>query len=245
MLQGTREVKVGLFVFIAFLLLAVGVFSISDFYTMQVQDAYPMRIRFGFVNGVEVGAPVRISGVKVGQVRSVRAYRDEANQKTLAEVEVRISRDVSVEEDALAYVNTLGFLGERYVEIVPGTPGARALSAGEILVGKDSIPSGQLVESGYRALQQVERMVAVVHQVLGDEKLQRSLKGTLANSEEATAELTRFLAQANEVMAKVKRGEGTLGKLLVQEDLYQELKETVGDIKSNPWKLFSRPRGRK
>lgn len=245
MLQGSREVKVGLFVFIAFVLLSVVVFSVSDFYTTQAQYTYLLRVRFKFVNGVEIGAPVRLSGVKVGEVRSVRVYRDEATQRSLAEVGVRISRDALVEEDATIHVNTLGFLGERYIEMVPGTPGARTLSPGEILVGRDSVPAGQFVESGYRALQKLETLVASLHQVIGDETTQRSFKKALANSEEATAELNRFLVQANEMMARLNKGEGTLGKLLAQDDLYQDLQETVSDIKTHPWKLFYRPREKK
>ncbi len=238
----TREVKVGLFVFIAFVLLAVMVFSISDFYSTQAQFTYPLRVRFSFVNGIDVGAPVRVSGVKVGEVRSVRAYRDEANQRMQVELGVRISRDAQLEEDSVAFINTLGLLGEKYLEIVPGTPGGRVLTAGEILVGKDSVSMDKLVESGYKAVQEMERAIASVNRVIGDEATQASLKETLGNSKEATAQLTLFLVQANEVMGKVNRGEGTVGKLLTRDELYQDLKTLTEDLKANPWKLFFRPK---
>lgn len=238
----TREVKVGLFVFIAFVLLAVMVFSISDFYSTQAQFTYPLRVRFGFVNGIDVGAPVRVSGVKVGEVRSVRAYRDEANQRMQVELGIRISRDAQLEEDSAAFINTLGLLGEKYLEIITGTPGARVLTAGEILVGKDSTSMDKLVESSYRAIQQMERAIASVNKIIGDEATQQSLKDTLANSKEATAQLTVFLVQANEVLGKINRGEGTVGKLLTKDELYQDLKALTEDLKAHPWKLFFRPK---
>ena len=238
----TREVKVGLFVFIAFLLLAVMVFSISDFYTTQGQYTYALRVRFNFSNGIDTGAPVRVSGVKVGEVRTVKAYRDEANQKLQVELGVRLSKEALIEEDATAYVNTLGLLGEKYLEIVPGTPGARLLGTGEILVGKDPVPTERLVESGYRAMQQVEKAVSSVSTLLSDEGTRDSIKGTLANSKEATAQLTEFLKQANEVMGKINRGEGTVGRLLVQDDLYRDLKDLTADLKAHPWKLLHRPK---
>src|SRR3989338_7443724 len=115
----TREIKVGLFVFIAFVLLAVMIFSISDFYTSQAQYTYPLRIRFSFVNGIDDGAPVRLAGVQVGEVREIRVYRDEANQRTQVELGVRVSRDAMLEDDSTASINTLGLLGEKYVEIMP------------------------------------------------------------------------------------------------------------------------------
>jgi len=42
---------------------------------------------------------------------------------------VRISKDAILETDSVAYINTLGFIGEKYLEIIPGTPGAETLGA--------------------------------------------------------------------------------------------------------------------
>lgn len=241
----TREVKVGLFVFIAFVLLAVVVFSISDFYTTQAQYTYPLRLRFNFVNGIETGAPVRVSGVQVGEVRSVRVYRDEANQRMQVEMGVRISRDAQLEEDSVAYVNTLGLLGEKYIEIVPGTPGARLLTSGEILMGKDSVSTEKLMETSYSAVQELQKAVGSFNAVMGDPATQENIKGTLSNSQEATQQLTIFLTQANGVMTKIARGEGTVGRLLTQDDLYQDLKDLTADLKAHPWKLFFHPKEKK
>lgn len=238
----TREIKVGLFVFIAFVLLAVMVFSISDFYTSQAQYTYPLRVRFSFVNGIDPGAPVRVAGVKVGEVRSVGVYRDESTQKVQVELGIRLSRDAVLEEDAVAYINTLGLLGEKYLEIIPGTPGGRALTAGEILMGKDSVSTEKLVESSYATVEELREAVGALNQVVGDPQTQESLKETLLNSKEATAQMTLFLTQANEVMGRISRGEGTIGRLLTKDDLYKDLKVLTEDLKAHPWKLFFRPK---
>ncbi len=241
-MTATREIKVGLFVFIAFVLLAVMIFSISDFYTSQAQYTYPLRVRFSFVNGIDPGAPVRVAGVKVGEVRTVGVYRDEATQKVQVELGVRISKDAVLEEDALATINTLGLLGEKYLEIIPGTPGKRALSADEILVGKDSVSTEKLMETTYQTVEELRGAVGSLNQVIGDPATQEALKGTLVNSREATIQLTLFLTQANEVMGKINRGEGTIGQLLTKDDLYKDLKGLTEDLKANPWKLFFHPK---
>ena len=238
----TREIKVGLFVFIAFVLLAVMIFSISDFYTSQAQYTYPLRIRFNFVNGVDTGAPVRVAGVQVGEVRTVGVYRDESTQKAQVELEIRLSKNAVLEEDAVATINTLGLLGEKYLEINPGTPGKRTLEAGEILVGKDSVSTEKLMESTYQTVEELQKTVSSLNQVIGDPQAQEALKETLSNSKEATAQLTLFLAQANEVMGKINRGEGTIGQLLTKDDLYKDLKAMTEDLKAHPWKLFFHPK---
>ena len=241
----TREIKVGLFVFIAFVLLAVMIFSISDFYTSQAQYTYPLRIRFNFVNGIDTGAPVRVAGVQVGEVRVIGVYRDESTQKAQVELGIRLSKDAVLEEDAVASINTLGLLGEKYLEINPGTPGKRTLQAGEILVGKDSVSTDKLMESTYKTVEELQEAVGSFNQVIGDPQTQEALKETLSNSKEATAQLTLFLTQANEVMGKINRGEGTVGQLLAKDDLYRDLKALTEDLRANPWKLFFHPKERR
>lgn len=242
MIGGTREIKVGLFVFVAFILLTVIIFSISDFYTMEPK--YNLRIQFSFANGVQVGAPVRLVGVNVGEVRSIRVYRDETRQRMQAEVGIRLNQEARLEEDSTAYINTLGLIGEKYVEIVPGTPGARIVAGGEILKGKDSIPTEMLMESGFRVVQQLEKTIAAVNAVVGDEATQAALKETVAHSAEASERLSQVLGQANSLLATVREGEGTVGKLLTKDDLYKDLQALMADLKAHPWKLLYRPKGK-
>ena len=234
MSSGTRELKVGLFVFIAFVLLAVVVFSISDFYTAQPH--YLLRVRFNFANGIQVGAPVRLAGVNVGEVRSVRIWREEASQRTSAELGLRVSKEAALEEDSVLYINTLGLIGEKYLEIVPGTPGTRVVGEGETLWGKDSVPTEQLMESGFRIMKELEQTISAVHLIIGDEGTQVALKGSSKN-------LHQFLENANAILVKIRQGEGTVGRLLTQDDLYRDLQAIVGDIKAHPWKLLHRPKG--
>ncbi len=240
MAGNTREIKIGLFVFIAFILFSVVVFSISDFYTAKPQ--YTLRVRFNFANGVEAGAPVRLAGVNVGEVRSVRVFRDEATQRMQAELGIQVLKQARVEEDAVAYINTLGLIGEKYLEVIPGTPGSRVLTSGEVLQGKDSVPSEQLVEAGYRVVQQLEQTIASIHAVVGNPATQEDLKNTIAHSAEATEKLSQMLDQGNIILAKVRQGEGTIGRLLTQDDLYEDLKGIASDIKAHPWKLLYRPK---
>lgn len=232
MASTTREIKVGLFVFIAFILLAVVVFSITDFYTAQPH--YALRVRFNFANGIQAGAPVRLAGVDVGEVRSVMVYRDVASQQTMAELDVQLSSKAQVEEDAVAYINTLGLIGEKYMEIIPGTAGARVLTSGEVMQGKNSIPSEQLMEAGFQMVKRMDQLITSVNAVVSD----ASLRGAVKN-------LNQTLDHANAIMAQIRQGQGTVGRLLTQDDLYQDLKELMADVKAHPWKLLYRPRGDK
>ncbi len=89
-------------------------------------DGYELRANFTGVDGVPVGAPVRISGIKVGQVSSM-----ELNQKTyLAEVRLRIEPGIEIPEDSAVAVKSENLLGGRYLAISPGAEDAMLKDGG-------------------------------------------------------------------------------------------------------------------
>ena len=85
------------------------------------EKGYTVKSQFHFTAGVKKHAPVRLSGVDVGEVRAINLlYGDE----TLIEVVMRLNEGVKLRTDATAYVTTLGLMGEKYIELKPGTSAA-------------------------------------------------------------------------------------------------------------------------
>lgn len=237
-MRATREVKVGLFVFLAFVLLAVIVFSISDLQSFA--PGYQLRVVFSTASGIDAGAPVRLAGVTVGEVQKVTVSFDEAEAKTQAELLIWVKDFAKVEEDAVGYVNTSGLIGERYLEILPGSRAARVLKDGEVLRGRDTVAFSQFMDTGYEVLSQLNTTIAAIHSIVGDEETRAALKGTVTNSQEVTAGLKALMDNANAVMEKIRLGQGTIGRLLTEDTIYRDLEATVKDIRAHPWKLFIR-----
>ncbi len=239
-MQATREVKVGLFVFLAFVLLGVIVFSVSDFHSFS--QGYHLRVLFNSAGGIAVGAPVRLAGVQVGEVQKVTVFVNEADARTQAELRVWLKDFARIEEDATAFVNTSGLIGERYLEILPGSRTAKLLNEGDLLHGQDSVAMSEFMNTGYQVMAHLNKTIAAVQSLIGDEETRAALKGTITNSQEVTKSLKRLLDTTNVVMEKIARGDGTVGRLLTQDDIYRDLQATVKDIKAHPWKLFFHPK---
>lgn len=239
-MHATREVKVGLFIFLAFVLLAIVVFSISDFYGFA--PGYELKVIFDSASGIEPGAPVRLAGVVVGEVRQVAVTVNEAEAKTQAELLVWLKDFARLEEDAVAYVNTSGLIGERYLEMVPGSRGGRILKAGETLRGRNTVAMAQFLNTGYEVVAQLNKTIAAIHSIVGDEETRSALKGTVTNSQEVTASLKTLIDNTNALVEKIKKGEGTVGRFLTEDEIYRDIQATVKDIKAHPWKLFVKTR---
>src|SRR3990167_2600806 len=135
MKKESLELKVGIFVFLGLAALSLLVFKAGDFY---MKPGYTVRFIFDFVSGIDKGSVVRLAGVNVGEVSGIHIIRNEEGA-TQAEVMARIEQGVTIEEDADVRINTLGLLGEKYVEILPGTTGNKLLGDGDTLGGKTPI----------------------------------------------------------------------------------------------------------
>ncbi len=204
------EFKVGLFVFLALFIFFVIVFSISDF---SLKQGYTFLVRFNFVNGLEPAAPVRLAGVKVGEVKEIRVTKGRPPVEAL----LWLKKGSPVGKDSRVYISSLGLLGEKYVEISPGKSSV-LVKSGETIIGSDPISLQELSHLGEQTIRKADRVIG--------------------NLEETIIHL-------NFIFERINKGEGTIGKLLSDEELYNEIRDLVQDIKRHPWKLFWKTKERK
>ena len=237
------ELKVGGFVLVALILLAVLVFKAGDFY---LKPGYTVKFIFDSVSGVESGSPVRLAGVNVGEVKSVQAVRN-AEGKTYAEVVAWIAQGVLIEQDAEVRVSSIGFLGERYVEILPGTMGSATVVPGAVLTGLPPVGLGKLTESGSRLIGKLEYGVDNMNKVITDPAFQADVKNTFSdaakvskNLQETTEDLKDAAKSARIVLGRMRDGEGTIGRLMKDDKVAKDLEAFVAEIKAHPWKLLKR-----
>jgi len=219
------EMKVGLFIGVGIFLMFMIVFSISDLTFLQ--KGYEIGIVFDFVNGLTEDAPVRLAGVDVGEVETLDVFYDEEAKRTRVHVVAKIRRDTRIEEDAVARVNTLGLLGEQYLEITPGTA-AKRLKNGDVVTGRNPVNVGMQMENMSNLAESVSDVFSQISQG-------RGTLGKLIMDDTIYNDIQI-------IFERLRKGEGTIGKLLVKEKVYDDLEYFVEDIKAHPWKLLSKPR---
>ncbi len=139
----------------------LGVFSFG-FSGMRI------HVLFHFAGGIEVGSPVRVSGVKVGQVERIDFLTESERKALPAERDVPSLKVVisvankavsTLKDDSKFYVNMAGIIGERYLEITPGTDGGKPLLAGATARGIDPPRVDQLLSQGYNVFGKVQEFL--------------------------------------------------------------------------------------
>jgi phospholipid/cholesterol/gamma-HCH transport system substrate-binding protein len=112
------ETTVG--IFLVFGLLCVGYMTLKLGHVSLFGDNdYSLFARFTTVNGLRVGSPVNMLGIKVGRVG--RLIMDQKDQKAV--VEIRIQKDIKVFDDAIVSIKSEGLIGDMFLSIGPGGSG--------------------------------------------------------------------------------------------------------------------------
>ncbi len=181
------ELKVGIFIFIGMVILSVIVFSIGNFYS--IKRGYNLNILFSFASGISVGAPVRYAGVEIGEVKDIQVYFDEKEDRPMVRLVVWVAQNTWINEDAKANINTLGLLGEKYLEIRPGTKELKLLGRGDTLRGQDPISTEELTRETQETLIKIDKMVGSLNKIVGDEEVRTSFKNMVSNFEALSEDL--------------------------------------------------------
>src|SRR3989338_7990190 len=92
-----NEVTVGAFVIIGFVLLALIVFFVSGVYLFR--QGYYLTVAYNYVDILDKGAPVRMAGVRVGEVNKVSLLFDEKEKRTKVMVKLFIEKGVEIKEN--------------------------------------------------------------------------------------------------------------------------------------------------
>ena len=148
----TAETKVGL-LFLVTLALLIG-FA----YFLGVLNPWGSRntldVMYNFAGGIEEGSPVRVMGIKVGKVRKIEFdpnFKMDSGEEVKLRVQIEIERKAwtSIRQDSKYFINLAGVIGEKFLEISPGSSNSPELASGAIVRGEDPPRIDQLISQSY------------------------------------------------------------------------------------------------
>jgi phospholipid/cholesterol/gamma-HCH transport system substrate-binding protein len=205
------EFKVGLLILISSAILVGFIFVLGNF---SLRSGYSIQIDYDYVGSLQPGAPVKVSGIKVGKVTGIEFLGGKEDPAIKQRVQVRVTawiedrvRD-SVRSDAEFFINTAGVLGEQYLEIVPGHDWDHPPIAEGATIHDD-----HLVHNPPRTDLVVARLYDVldgVSSVLHDDR--DAIKHLLANGASAVAEVNKLLVDNRVSLGELIVSTGQLAK---------------------------------
>ncbi len=223
------EAKVGIAVILSAALLVLLLGKVER-WTNADQVGTLLTARFDTVAGLELKSPVQVAGVRVGEVASIHLTDNQA------EVGILLLPGVTIYRGAKASIKSTGLLGEKYLELIPGDASQGSYQEGESIPQKEGSGDLDRLVSQLNAVSDDIRAVAgALRASLAGEEGQSRLAEILENTRQFTRALNdrgpKALARLDNILARIENGDGTLGKLVNDDNAYAELEKTLADVR--------------
>jgi phospholipid/cholesterol/gamma-HCH transport system substrate-binding protein len=197
----TSNFRLGLFLLISLAVVSVGTFLIGR-QSFDFTPRYRLRTEFKTVAGLNAGADVRVGGIHKGTVRAIKLP---STPQGRVEVTMELTKDTRqiVKRDSVASIQSEGLLGDKYVEVSFGSPGAGDIKGGETIDSAEPFDVSDLFQKANKLL----------------DSSQGALNGVQATAENLT-----------KITGKINQGQGTAGKLINDDTLYKQAAASVTSL---------------
>jgi len=183
----SSEAKVGLFVLVGFIILGYMSVQVGKG-GLGLKKGYTVDVFFDNVAGLGRDASVQIAGVEVGRVESIRLKDGRAL------VTLRIAPEVQLEKDVTAAIKTHGVLGDKYVDIIPGSKGQAFLEPGSMIsLTERSADIDKLLTQAALIAEDIKLLTGSLSKVLAGEQGQQSLSAIIENTRLLTQNLNALV----------------------------------------------------
>ena len=223
------ESKVGAFFIGTILVLGVLILRTEKLEVFGKSGERTFRTEFPQVAGLNVQGHVLIAGVKVGSVKTIGVENGHAVIIFSVEDKFLIS------QGAIASLNSIGILGEKYVELDPGKPTLGTLPAGSTIPSKTGVSLDNLMETLGGISQDVKGITYALNQSIGGENGRQKLDEIVDNIRVLTAEFRSMSqenhAAINNTMANVENITGEMRTRLPQiAKQFESLGKNLNDM---------------
>lgn len=220
-----QTARVGLFFVLGLALTWVTFETLSGGKVFE-EKGYTIIAGFDSLKELKEGDEVRMAGVKIGEVAETRL----AGRR--AEAVLRIESDKKIKEDATATIVMAGLIGTNYIGIDLGSANAPDLVPGAEIRTKTSPDLNALMSQLGSLGQKLEGALGGIGTALNGDGTKPGLVQNLdrlvtENRENITATTTNL----RDITDKINKGQGTLGRVINDTKLHDELVAAVGEIK--------------
>jgi phospholipid/cholesterol/gamma-HCH transport system substrate-binding protein len=245
------ETRVGLFTLLGAAVFAGGILMLGD---VELRHYYRLKVYFDSAEGLPDKGPVKIAGVEVGKVDKIMLDGGRAK------VTLRLDEKVRVHRGARAQVASTGMIGSKYLDLTQGNPNAPLMEDGDSIQGDPSFsfddamnelrelfreengegsPAHNLKVTLANLRRITDALNASVKDINAFAENARVVSAdlreiTTARKEDIEVALAKFRAvseKLDDLLGRIQRGEGTVGKLMSDEAMGTELKQTVSSLK--------------
>ena len=217
-MKNSLETKLGIFVAVTILavVLIIETLGSADFFSR----GYQVSARFDSAQDLKVGDHVKMAGVEIGRVDKIALAENKVN------VVMKLRPDAVVKTDSKATIKFTGLMGQNFVAIGFGSPDAPKVEPGAILETTEQPDLSAIMAKLDDAAAGIKR----VGDSFSGDKIDNLVGPLTAFIKQNSAPITATIANIKNVSSQIASGEGTVGKLIYDQALYNSALVTVSNL---------------
>jgi len=223
------ELKVGVTVIVASVVLAVLVFLMSGTTGMFTRK-FTLITYFDNAEGLRGGQPVDLEGVPVGNVVSVKVVPNRPAAPVQVVMKIKADWRPFLHKDSKATVKTAGILGESFIDIDSKRATKATVVDGDELQSENAPGLDDVVRSSQGTLQNMDVLIRRLDRIVASVESGKGTLGEVINDPTLINKINAVLNQVQGLLNDVSNGEGTLGQLFKDKTLYRKLDESIDKL---------------
>jgi len=221
------QLRVGMLVIASLAILGLGIFFISGqigFFSRR----YHVKAYFSTAGGLREGGEVRLAGIQVGNVERLRISPYPEPGRAV-EVDMHVSRAIQnqIRGDSVAVMETVGLLGDSYVDISRGTPSQPVVADWGVVKSSEEADIKRVVQNANDVISNLSVLSSKLNEISTQIQTGKGSMGKLIYDESLYNQINHTATHLSNLVTRVESGEGTLGKLMQDESLYTRSLATI------------------
>ncbi len=225
-----REIRVGALIAFGFLIIFGAFFVIGGQEGMFTRKN-EIRARYANVEGLTIGAAVRLGGVKVGSVEKIIFSPDGSDKQVVVTMAVSTSSFDKIRKNSVARIGGQGLLGDRTIDINVGSLSEPALKPGDFISSAESSQFSDLLSSGGDAMVDIKATARNLKEITYKINNGTGSLAQIINDPRLYVSLDSLLNMWSDITMKINKGQGFMAKLVNDPALYDNLATSLGEIR--------------
>ncbi len=238
---GFAQLRVGLLVLFAGGIIIATILTLSGD-TGLFKNIITIRTKLPQVDGLRPGTEVRLAGVYVGQVSEVKLLPvapDDKDKKKFQSVEVvmQINKLIDgvpaterIRKDSNVKLGAIGLLGDKVIDITPGTKSSDAIKENELIQGEQDPSLPSVVSGASNILQDIQSLADQVKEIAVSINQGKGNLGLIIKDDKLYNNANSTVVESQKLVEKINNGNGTVGKLLNDPQLYDQIQSTTKKV---------------
>jgi phospholipid/cholesterol/gamma-HCH transport system substrate-binding protein len=229
-----RQVRVVALILIGILLLIWGIYRVGKILDVFA-DRYTIVTLLPNVAGLREGAVVTLAGQRIGKVAEIKFIP--MNQKRggnhlLLRLEVGEAAREQIRTDSRAMVRAQGVLGDKFIDITPGTTRGVALAANDTIPATTTMDIEQFLVKASDAMDRANAIVDDLRQITGGLARGEGTMGALLRDQQLYGRMLGATSELNTLLADINRGDGALSRMIHDPEMYQRMVSAAARVDS-------------